>query len=380
MGEPLDHVADTLLPGLSQCWDQGLFQDLTVAGWPRNADSSSLQCSRLLMAAASSLLKEALADNTDIDAVIVEGVEDAALKAFLAALVGSSDPEDRAQTQGLCRLFGIDLDYRAPGPPPPVKRPRLEASRKGPVHECDTCGKEYLNELSFTKHVKAHEAKKALEKKADNEERPPSGRPKRRLNRPKRFDDTVTTDDDDDDGEGEESEQKADSADDSESGVVANRPVVRAYRRLGASAKSRFVCGECSRGFSSKQALQNHERLHANERAFSCSQCAKSFVTASALSSHERIHEGTGRAFACSHCDKAFNNRSNLERHVRAKHFEFSDGKKFPCGECHKVFVDPSGLSNHVKIHGAEREHECGFCKKRFLTSAQLRVHLVRTN
>ena len=61
----------------------------------------------------------------------------------------------------------------------------------------------------------------------------------------------------------------------------------------------------------------------------------------------------------------------------RALHFEYSDKKKFVCDVCSKDFKDPSALSAHKKIHSTVRPFQCKECGRKFVTAAQLRVHMV---
>ena len=56
----------------------------------------------------------------------------------------------------------------------------------------------------------------------------------------------------------------------------------------------RFFCRDCSKGFTQRGGLLNHERIHRGERPFQCTHpgCGRSFVQKCNLTRHERVHSG----------------------------------------------------------------------------------------
>ena len=54
--------------------------------------------------------------------------------------------------------------------------------------------------------------------------------------------------------------------------------------------KRPLSCSKCGKAFTTKSALDYHERIHTGEKPFSCSKCDKTFTQAGNLKTHERIH------------------------------------------------------------------------------------------
>jgi DNA-directed RNA polymerase subunit RPC12/RpoP len=415
-------IQKSLLDNLLHFYDQSLFTDVDIRcanpmGHAKNR-FKTVDSFQLMLSSVSPMLRKALegargGEGDDGKACIIIADMDAdrveSIHRRMMNTDAEGDEEDLDFLVEDCKLFGIDLHEYVAGRRD-VKRDEADAKVertvwKKPVYACIECDKEYTSEISYIKHRKMHlnkrkqqhqEQKVKRENKEnededeneddeeeveepENERKTTSGR---RVRQPKRFMDLIldtvgggpiASDDEDvdyvlsstvvdDDGEGALS---------SSSNVVVVRPSKRAR-------KTKFVCGECKKNFSSKQALQNHVRLHKNDRKFRCGECGKGFVTAGCLATHNKAHDGSAKTFPCSHCDKLFNNTSNLLRHHRALHFEYSDKRRFACKICYKEFKDPSALSAHARTHEGNREFVCEFCQKSFLTAPHLRVHLVK--
>jgi KRAB domain-containing zinc finger protein len=90
------------------------------------------------------------------------------------------------------------------------------------------------------------------------------------------------------------------------------------YRARGTSAIP-LVCHFCDRSFSSKQAMENHERTHTGEKPFRCDKCGNVFRQITHLRNHIRTHTGE-RPFACSLCKKTYRNRIDLRTHCSRVH------------------------------------------------------------
>uniref|UniRef100_A0AC34GAT4 C2H2-type domain-containing protein n=1 Tax=Panagrolaimus sp. ES5 TaxID=591445 RepID=A0AC34GAT4_9BILA len=51
-------------------------------------------------------------------------------------------------------------------------------------------------------------------------------------------------------------------------------------------------CPQCGKRFKARGGLQQHSRIHLQERAYGCKFCPKRFTQKSHLDQHERIHTG----------------------------------------------------------------------------------------
>ena len=165
------------------------------------------------------------------------------------------------------------------------KEENLDLTSK-PALKCMECGKEYVNEKSYLNHAKIHEQEYEVSlnpkvRKVDSEAEIPnkskgirqssstsSRRSKREVLKPKRFSDTVTAFNLEDEFEG-------------------------AIRKIRPKTKgTRFSCEHCLKVFSSRQSLENHVKLHNDDRAYTCGVCSKQFVSESSLYAHTKLHTG----------------------------------------------------------------------------------------
>ena len=79
--------------------------------------------------------------------------------------------------------------------------------------------------------------------------------------------------------------------------------------------KTPVLCKICGKKLSSKISLNNHMKIHSNEKTMTCHVCGKTFKHRFNLVRHLKvIHEGL-REHECPDCGKKFRSQGELEDH-----------------------------------------------------------------
>ena len=77
-----------------------------------------------------------------------------------------------------------------------------------------------------------------------------------------------------------------------------------------------------------------------------CDVCSKAFSHKHNLLDHQRLHLGL-KPFLCEICCKAFNHKAKMVNHMRTHTGE----KPFQCEVCPKTFASKFGMTKHQKVH-----------------------------
>lgn len=122
-----------------------------------------------------------------------------------------------------------------------------------------------------------------------------------------------------------------------------------------------------------------------------CGECGKAFKTPSRLRRHMAIHTGI-RPFGCTKCDRGFTEKNKLVAHLKLHgiedpkvEFQGAEPKarspvqqasgNHQCSICDKSFVSPWKLKRHQTIHTGKKPFFCKLCTKAFTERNKLENH-----
>lgn len=134
-------------------------------------------------------------------------------------------------------------------------------------------------------------------------------------------------------------------------------------------------CPICKKIFSKPTTLEchikNHEKTKPRPKIYLCDTCGKGFSQKNKLTTHYRVHTGD-KPYKCSYCDKCFTKKDYLVLHERIH----SGEKPYSCSYCGKRFNQDASLRIHVRGHTGERPYVCELCNNGYISRAALKVHL----
>lgn len=133
------------------------------------------------------------------------------------------------------------------------------------------------------------------------------------------------------------------------------------------------VCQQCYKKFSTKYALVNHLKRHANFKEHVCEICGVAKITRTELQTHMRSHQPNVEKFKCNLCPQEFKFKNAIQRHVRAVHEGL---RPYACSYCPKKFGTQSSRKSHERLHTGERPYSCEVCHRSFVQSECLRSHM----
>lgn len=129
----------------------------------------------------------------------------------------------------------------------------------------------------------------------------------------------------------------------------ASAELLKSHKFRAHSAKDRFKCPICKKGYAFQAQLEEHVGSHTGERPFECKQCGKRFRLSRNLSKHlSRVHENP-KKYVCDwpDCGKGFQEEQNLVKHQWTHIGE----KPLVCEICGINTNSRSGLYKHMKGH-----------------------------
>jgi uncharacterized Zn-finger protein len=117
-------------------------------------------------------------------------------------------------------------------------------------------------------------------------------------------------------------------------------------KKIYPTATLQYCCSQCPKTCEQRADLQNHLKVHADEKPCSCSECLKSFALSGFLQRQLLVHKG-GKVISCSHCSKSFAQSGDWQLHLRGHTGE----KSSSCLACLKSSVRSDKLQLHMNRH-----------------------------
>lgn len=132
--------------------------------------------------------------------------------------------------------------------------------------------------------------------------------------------------------------------------TFSSKTILSDHERSNCGSKPVYVCDICHKGYHSAGSLKTHKTMHTGELNHVCPYCGQTFRTAGQVKIHSRKHTGE-KPYSCKKCDKSFGHRESLLTHESVH----TGVKRFMC-KCGQRFSCISNLKAHRKSH----KNKCG--------------------
>ena len=154
-----------------------------------------------------------------------------------------------------------------------------------------------------------------------------------------------------------------------------------------------YICTECDRSFTNKNALDYHVEKHIpGRKKETCEMCGFQSSSKRNLREHEELlhNKASDRItpeFHCSYCGKTYKVTKSLDRHLKEKHWKVNKNLDYIedmdsigdiiCKHCDKTFKRSYCLERHIKsVHTQEKSYSCSECMKKFTRKDRLGRHM----
>ncbi|XP_046543705.1 zinc finger protein 235-like isoform X1 [Haliotis rubra] len=134
---------------------------------------------------------------------------------------------------------------------------------------------------------------------------------------------------------------------------------------------SLFTCKICFKGFTARNNLKRHFRLHTGVRPYKCTMCAQGFTRKDDLKAHVLRHS-YNKPFRCGLCGKGYTDRSCVRNHMAKEHHT---KLLHVCPQCGEGFNDTVLFSRHKKAHPEFQNFQCDGCSFIGINSLDLMKH-----
>ncbi|XP_056634937.1 zinc finger protein 585B [Diorhabda sublineata] len=151
---------------------------------------------------------------------------------------------------------------------------------------------------------------------------------------------------------------------------------VEKARLKQAAAETSFLCCTCGANFKKKSILQQHMQTHTGKLC-KCPHTGCIFTARkmSEINEHCKIHSDD-KNFSCDLCDYKGKTKSLLAKHMKI-HREI---RKFQCKHCSFTTRNTQHLRRHIRIHTGAKPFSCPHCDYKCSNLENLRKHVLSTN
>ncbi|KAG8131686.1 hypothetical protein E2320_009593 [Naja naja] len=127
-------------------------------------------------------------------------------------------------------------------------------------------------------------------------------------------------------------------------------------------------CNYCDSAFHERYALQQHKKIHRNEKKFKCNQCSYTCKQERRMIAHKQTHTGE-KPFVCISCNKGFRQKQLLTSHFKRHHDSSFEPKVYTCPKCDKGYSRWNNMLKHTEkcreTRAAESSPSCKANKRK---------------
>jgi KRAB domain-containing zinc finger protein len=138
----------------------------------------------------------------------------------------------------------------------------------------------------------------------------------------------------------------------------------------------KFQCNKHSKGFATNMQLQEHEKLHRDEKPFvvDCTNSDQNVKSTQPLKNNVL----TISLFTCSHCGKMFKSSEKFKKHIQKHQFVQTGVYKCLRPGCRKKLTSLFDLREHVDAHYGVQRFTCHECGNLTVSKEQLQQHMLQ--
>nr|CAD7428584.1 unnamed protein product [Timema monikensis] len=139
-----------------------------------------------------------------------------------------------------------------------------------------------------------------------------------------------------------------------------------------------YPCDFCPKRFVGRSTATYHMRSHTDTRPHVCTSCGRGFIRPDSLRLHMARHRGE-KPYACLVCGRKFTSKRSMNKHAglhkAAPPLDKHLSVPHHCGICKKNFETEDELTNHSQSHVGARPFRCAVCRKTFRYLDSLKRH-----